>query len=60
VTAFDPPTERLAFEPRLDGEATFDDVWPAPLPVVVAALTSQGSFAQLLDHLPDVQVVVTR
>jgi transglutaminase-like putative cysteine protease len=52
-TAFDPPHERLAFESRLDGEATFDDIWPAPLPVVVEALTAHGSIAQFLDHLPD-------
>jgi transglutaminase-like putative cysteine protease len=54
-TAFDPPSERLAYESRLVGEATFDDVWPAPLPVVVEALTGQGSYAQLLDHLPDME-----
>jgi transglutaminase-like putative cysteine protease len=59
VTAFDPPTERLAFEPRLDGESTFDNVWPAPLRVVVEALTGHGSYAELLDHLPDMEVVVT-
>lgn len=54
-TAFDPPTERLAFDPRLAGEATFDDIWPAPLPVVVKALTEYSSHAQLLDHLPDME-----
>jgi transglutaminase-like putative cysteine protease len=52
-TAFDPPRERLAFEPKLAGEATFDGIWPAPLPVVVEALTRRGSFAEFLDHLPD-------
>jgi transglutaminase-like putative cysteine protease len=55
ATAFDPPSERLAFEPRLAGEATFDAIWPAPLPVVVEALTGRGSYAQLLDHLPDLE-----
>jgi transglutaminase-like putative cysteine protease len=52
-TAFDPPSERLAFRPRLDGETTLDAVWSAPLPVVVEALTGRGSYAQLLEHLPD-------
>ena len=54
-TDFDPPAERMAFEPRLAGEATFDDIWPAPLPVVVKALTENRSHAQLLDHLPDME-----
>jgi transglutaminase-like putative cysteine protease len=55
ATAFDPPSESLAFSPRLDGEATFDAVWPSPLPVVVEALTSHRSYAQLLKHLPDME-----
>jgi transglutaminase-like putative cysteine protease len=55
ATAFDPPSERLAFEPRLDGERTFDEIWPAPLPVVVEALIAQVTYAQLLDHLPDLE-----
>ena len=55
ATVFEPPTERLAFEPRLDGEVTFDGVWPAPLPVVVEALSGRGSYAELLDHLPDME-----
>ena len=54
-TAFDPPVERLAFEPKLAGEATFDGIRPAPLPVVVEALTEYRSYAQLLDHLPDME-----
>lgn len=54
-TDFDPPSERLAFEPRLDGEVTFDEIWPAPLPVVLEALTGHRSYAQLLDHLPDLE-----
>lgn len=52
-TAFDPPSERLAFQPRLDGETTFSAIWPAPLPVVVEALTNNRSRAQFLKHPPD-------
>ena len=55
ATAFDPPFEHLAFVPRLLGEVTFDEIFPSPLPVVVDALTRQGSSAQLLDHLPDIE-----
>jgi transglutaminase-like putative cysteine protease len=55
ATAFDPPSERLAFASRLDGEVTFDEVLPSPLPVVVEALAGQGSYAQMLDNLPDME-----
>jgi transglutaminase-like putative cysteine protease len=55
ATAFDPPSERLAFAPRLDGEVTFDEVMPSPLPVVVETLAGQASYAQMLDNLPDME-----
>ncbi|SIN85848.1 Transglutaminase-like superfamily protein [Singulisphaera sp. GP187] len=55
TTRFEPPSERLAFAPRLDGEATFDEVWPSPLPVVVEALTRHSSCSELLEHLPDME-----
>ncbi|QDV35658.1 NADAR domain-containing protein [Tautonia plasticadhaerens] len=54
-TGLDPPSERLAFTPRVEGEATFDEIWSSPLPVVVEALTGHGSYAELLDHLPDLE-----
>lgn len=54
-TAFDPPSETLAFAPRLDGEADFDGVLPSPLAVVVDALSRYGSYAQLADNLPDLE-----
>ncbi|WP_337175015.1 transglutaminase family protein [Paludisphaera sp.] len=53
VTAFDPPTERLAFEPRLAGEADFKLMLPGPLSVVVKALRGSRGRAQLLERLPD-------
>jgi transglutaminase-like putative cysteine protease len=56
TTTFDPPEERLAYAPRRDGEATFAEVWPSPLPVVVESLRRWGSSAQLLDHLPDLRM----
>jgi transglutaminase-like putative cysteine protease len=54
-TAFDPPLERLAFEPKVEGEVTFDEIWTSPLPAVVEALTGHRSSAWLLDHLPDME-----
>ena len=37
---FDPPHERLAFPIRFPGEATYDQIWPEPVPRVVAALAT--------------------
>lgn len=55
ATAFDPPTEQLAFAPGLPGERTFDTIWPAPLPGVVAALSRHQSHTALLADLPDLE-----
>lgn len=51
--AFSPPDERLAFEPRLPGEADLPGILPTPLPCIVQALTSFGSVEQLARNLPD-------
>ena len=50
---FTPPQERLAFGIQLPGEATYDDVWPEPLPSVVEALRSHATYDALWQHLPD-------
>ena len=52
-TRFDPPVEAIAFQARLKGETTFDNVWPQPLPVVVQALRQCETVGELLTHLPD-------
>lgn len=54
AASFDPPAERLAFTPRLDGERTFPEVHASPLPVVVDALHRYRTHDELLNHLPDV------
>jgi transglutaminase-like putative cysteine protease len=55
ATAFDPPTESLAFTPRIAGEETFDAIWPEPLEVVVEALSNSRSGLHLAAHLPDLE-----
>jgi transglutaminase-like putative cysteine protease len=55
---FDPPVERLAFEPRLPGEADVPGVLADPLPVVVAALRSHADAAILAEQLPDLPTPV--
>jgi transglutaminase-like putative cysteine protease len=53
VTAFDPPVERLAFAPGVEGETDVDGVFASPLAVVVEALAGGGSSARLVANLPD-------
>jgi transglutaminase-like putative cysteine protease len=55
---FTPPIERLAFRVALSGEADLPEVWPDPLPVVVAALRSYKRAEELWEHLPDVELWV--
>jgi transglutaminase-like putative cysteine protease len=51
---FDPPHERLAFPIRFPGEVTYDEIWPEPMPRVVAALRAHRTYDALWNDLPDV------
>ena len=51
---FTPPVERLAFPISLPGESDLPEIWPDPLPVVVAALAAYKTANELWEHLPDV------
>jgi transglutaminase-like putative cysteine protease len=53
---FEPPVERLAFTPSLPGEMHLPEVWPEPLPIVLAALTAHTDARLLGQQLPDVEV----
>ncbi len=52
-TAFDPPREHLAYPADGEGEATFEEIWAEPLPVVLESLGAAESRAWLLEHMPD-------
>ena len=52
--AFTPPVEALAYAPKLPGEADLPDIWPDPLPVVVAALTDAPHWETVIERRPDV------
>lgn len=54
---FDPPTERLAYRPRIPGEADLPEVWPEPLPIVVATLRSCATWREVWERLPDVEII---
>ncbi|RXZ42598.1 transglutaminase-like domain-containing protein [Crenobacter cavernae] len=56
--AFRPPVERLAFAIGDRLERDLPEIWPEPLPVVVAALTTYETVAQVHDNLPDVELTV--
>jgi hypothetical protein len=53
---FEPPSERLAFQPSLPDEFDLEAVWPEPLPAVVAALRRAPSAKSLGTQLPDVSL----
>lgn len=57
---FLPPHERLAFEVTDSAEADLPEIWPVPLPIVVAALNTAQSVEELRHKLPDVLVINTR
>lgn len=57
---FAPPDERLAFRPAAPGEADLPEIWPAPLPIVVQALSSYATAEALGEHLPDLPLWTDR
>lgn len=53
---FTPPTEQLAYTPKLAEEADFPAVLSAPLRVVVEALQRHETWDQMQCHLPDISL----
>ncbi len=54
---FCPPQEKLAFNLVMPGEADLRQVWHEPMPEVIAALKANHSYEQLLENLPDVELI---
>jgi transglutaminase-like putative cysteine protease len=54
---FDPPRERLAFPVREREERMLPEIWAEPLPVVVETLARYDTWDQVLDNLPDVELL---
>src|SRR5258708_38286093 len=52
--AFSPPIEGLAFPSLTKGETLLPEIWPEPLPIVVAALTHCTTLQQVAENLPDI------
>lgn len=57
VAAFCPPTERLAFPVLRKEERDLPEIWPESLPVVVKALTEWDTVQQVLENLPDIELL---
>lgn len=53
---FAPPKEKLAYEPKLPGEADFENILPEPLPAVLQALQKNRTLEELYSQLPDVSL----
>jgi transglutaminase-like putative cysteine protease len=54
---FEPPGERLAFTTTSPGECDLPEIWSEPLPVVVRTLQRCRTWTEVLQNLPDVQIV---
>jgi len=54
---FSPPVEQLAFAIQHPQERDFPEIWPEPLPIVVEALTRNGSTEAFFQNYPDIEVV---
>ena len=55
--AFSPPVERLAFPNLTKGETLLPEIWPEPMPMVVAALTHCTTVEQVAENLPDIEII---
>jgi len=55
--AFTPPREQLAFPVLAPEERDLPEIWPAPLPQVVASLTAYATVQEVAAHLPDIELL---
>lgn len=52
---FAPPREQLAYQPKLAGEMTLNEIYRRPLPVVIDSLQRCKSLSELWSNLPDLE-----
>jgi transglutaminase-like putative cysteine protease len=55
---FCPPLEALAFPIQLPYERDLPEIWSEPLPSVIAVLSSHSTYDEVLQNLPDIQLLV--
>ena len=56
---FCPPIESLAFKPAIKGECDLPEIWAEPLPKVVEVLNASATFQDVLENLPDIELIKT-
>ncbi len=54
---FTPPLEKLAFPITVEGEVDFQEIWPEPLAEVIRLLESSTHYQQVLEKLPDSEIL---
>ena len=54
---FSPPIEQLAFSVAIEGEADLPEIWAEPLPVIIQVLEHGKNYLDVLDNLPDIQII---
>lgn len=57
---FTPPLEQLAFPVLAREERDLPEIWAEPLGVIVAALTGHATVQDVMDNLPDIELLSTR
>lgn len=56
-TQFDPPVERLAFRPTIEGEIDILVIFSDPLEIVIEALRSNNNWQDMYENLPDLELL---
>ena len=54
---FTPPQEQLAFALKDDHEADLPEIWAEPLPVVIEVLERYQTYDDVLQNLPDIELI---
>lgn len=54
---FTPPREKLAFPIAESNESDFKEIWHVPLPVIVDTLEKYTTYTEVLENLPDIEIV---
>lgn len=53
---FTPPIEKLVFPILLEEETDLPEIWPEPLPEITRVLSSCGSYQEVAEQLPDIEL----
>lgn len=54
---FCPPLEKLAFQIISEGEIALPEIWNEPLPIVIHELKTRSTYLEIVNNLPDIEVL---